>query len=154
MQAVTPAQLARAAPARRQAPARQGLAVCTAAGASQTSRRAKPQPLGRRQQQQQHSKQQQPGGAAAAGGGAARGQRFDVDSAPAWRLFGVNVPAGLDPGKDDFGVHPALLAAVAKKLGLRGGGEGQAPRLPADAVRVVRKAFDARKLTKAGAPAE
>ena len=58
-------------------------------------------------------------------------------------------------------MHPQLLAAVAKKLGVRrsGGGEGgeaasaAAPALPADAVRIVRKSFDARSATKTGAPA-
>jgi hypothetical protein len=37
-------------------------------------------------------------------------------------VFGVVVPADDDPGKDDYiSVHPALLAALARKLGLRGG---------------------------------
>ncbi len=75
----------------------------------------------------------------------------DVQSTPAWRVFGVSVPAEQDPGKDEFGVHPALLAALARKLGIRAGSSDSAggPALPASAVRVVRKSFDAR-ISKGG----
>jgi hypothetical protein len=99
-----------------------------------------------------------------------------VDIAPVWRVFGVTVAAEEDPGKDDFTVHPQLLAALSKKLGVRrqytggpaagGGGSEDSdddgskapppppqqpktlPLLPAAAVRVVRKSFDARTTTK------
>lgn len=60
-------------------------------------------------------------------------------------MFGVSVPADQDPGKDSFGVHPALLAALARKLGIRAGSRsGGGEALPDSAVRVVRKSFDAR----------
>ena len=36
------------------------------------------------------------------------------------------MPADADPGKDDFGVHDPLLAALARKLGIRGSGDGSA----------------------------
>lgn len=71
-----------------------------------------------------------------------------METAPAWRVFGVSVPADQDPGKDDYGVHAPLLAALSKKLGVRSGSIG----LPAEAVRVVRKSFDARS-SKGGEPA-
>lgn len=56
-----------------------------------------------------------------------------------WRLFGVKVAASADPGKDDFEVHAALMAAIMKRLGIRDAGKIQS--LPA---RIVRKSFDAR----------
>ena len=37
-----------------------------------------------------------------------------------WRLFGVAVPASLDPGKDDLTAHPALREAAARFLGATG----------------------------------
>ena len=57
-----------------------------------------------------------------------------------WRIFGVNVAAAADPGKDDYSAHDALVRAVEKKLGCR-----KAGRLPEGALRLVRKSFDARK---------
>lgn len=59
------------------------------------------------------------------------------------------VPADADPGKDDFTLHNQLLAALARKLGIRGGGDGS-PAIPADAVRIVRKSFDARNVQRSG----
>eukprot|EP00897_Mesotaenium_endlicherianum_P007845 jgi/Mesen1/7089/ME000369S06416 len=56
-----------------------------------------------------------------------------------WRIFNVEVPATIDPGKDDFDLHPALLTAVATRLGCK------AELLAAPAVRLVRKSFDARR---------
>ncbi|PRW58781.1 proton phosphate symporter [Chlorella sorokiniana] len=53
-------------------------------------------------------------------------------------------------GKEDFNVHEPLLAALARKLGIRGGGDGGGPAIPADAVRVVRKSFDARNVQRSG----
>lgn len=80
--------------------------------------------------------QRRPGGGGGSTGG---GDWLDVESAPAWRVMNVSVPADADPGKDDYSVHLALLAALAKKLGARGAAE-----LPPEAVRLVRKSFDAR----------
>jgi uncharacterized FAD-dependent dehydrogenase len=54
-----------------------------------------------------------------------------------WRVFGVAVDAGEDPGKDDFYVHAPLLRALEKRLRLR-------TPLAASAARLVRKSFDAR----------
>lgn len=55
------------------------------------------------------------------GGGGGRGTWHEVESAPAWRVFGVVVPADKDLGKDDYvSVHPALVAALARKLGVLG----------------------------------
>lgn len=91
--------------------------------------------------------QRRPGGGG--GGGALQpggSDWCDVESAPAWRVLNVSVPAEVDPGKDDYSVHPALLAALAKKLNARGG------PLPPEAVRLVRKSFDARP-ARAGVPA-
>lgn len=72
-----------------------------------------------------------------------------MESAPAWRVFEVAVPADADPGKDDFTVHDQLLAALARKLGIRGGGDGSSA-IPAEAVRIVRKSFDARNVQRSG----
>ena len=71
-----------------------------------------------------------PRGPGPAGGNAAAGV--------VWRIFGVAVPAALDPGKDDYGLHEHLLAAVQRKLAL------PAPLAPDSGVAVVRKSFDAR----------
>ena len=61
------------------------------------------------------------------------------------------MPADADPGKDDFSVHPQLLAALARRLGIRGrSGEGPQPAIPADTVRIVRKSFDARSVQRSG----
>lgn len=57
-----------------------------------------------------------------------------------WRLFNVPVPAGLDPGKDDFSIHDHLQRAISKKLGLKAG-----KIVPPEAIKLVRKSFDARK---------
>jgi uncharacterized FAD-dependent dehydrogenase len=54
-----------------------------------------------------------------------------------WRVFGVAVDAGEDPGKDDFYVHAPLLRALEKRLRTR-------TPLAASAARLVRKSFDAR----------
>lgn len=102
----------------------------------------------RRRKSQGGSGSRRPGGG---GNGSGSSTWADVESAPAWRVFGVSVPAEQDPGKDDFGVHPALLAVLARKLGIRAGSGDSAssPALPASAVRVVRKSFDAR-ISKGG----
>ncbi|KAI7842970.1 hypothetical protein COHA_003375 [Chlorella ohadii] len=85
------------------------------------------------------------------GGGSGGGERLDVDCCPAWRVFEVAVPADIDPGKDDFDVHDALLAALARKLRVRSrGGSGGSPAIAADAVRIVRKSFDARNVQRSG----
>lgn len=60
------------------------------------------------------------------------------------------MPADADPGKDDFGVHDPLLAALARKLGIRGGRDESSPAIPAEAVRIVRKSFDARNVQRSG----
>jgi len=57
-----------------------------------------------------------------------------------WRLYNVKIPISVDPGKDEYGIHPALAAAVAKKLGIK-----DASKLPTDSIILVRKSFDARK---------
>lgn len=73
------------------------------------------------------------------GGSKSSGINGSGGSEPVWRLFGVKVPASLDPGKSDFSVHPALLAAITRRLGLL-----NPDQLPAEAVSLVRKSFDAR----------
>lgn len=60
-----------------------------------------------------------------------------VGVADALRLYNVSVPAADDPGQYDFGAHPALARAVARKLGCR-------RELAPEALSVVRKSFDAR----------
>ena len=143
-------------------------ALVPACAASTRSPARRPPGNGNSQGQAQRRR---PGGSGSGSGGGSGGERFAVDSAPAWRVF-VNVPATQDPGKDDYTVHPALLAMLSKKLGVRapskaasdssegaGGGSDDstakaatAPPLPAEAVRVVRKSFDART-SKGGDPA-
>jgi hypothetical protein len=54
-----------------------------------------------------------------------------------WRLWGVHLDIEDDPGKDDCGVTPKLCRAVSKRLGCKD--------LPAEALTVVRKSFDARR---------
>ncbi|KAF5469424.1 hypothetical protein F2P56_013501 [Juglans regia] len=60
-----------------------------------------------------------------------------------WRLSNLGVPVHRDPGKDFLGVSDGLLAAIAKVLKFP-----VASMLPMDAFTVVRKSFDARKLSK------
>jgi hypothetical protein len=63
-----------------------------------------------------------------------------------WRVFEVAVPVADDPGKDDcLSVHYALLDALRRKLNCRA--EAQ---IPAEAVAVVRKSFDARSIRGSG----
>ncbi|KAG2425705.1 hypothetical protein HXX76_013547 [Chlamydomonas incerta] len=78
------------------------------------------------QQQQQQQQLQQP-------------QQHHTGDGGAWRIYGVSVPAWKDPGKDDISVHPALHEAVCWRLGC------PPARLPAAAIKLVRKSFDARK---------
>lgn len=126
--------------------------TCTPAGAPGTARSLSfiPRAAAFREKQQQRGQQRArpPGGGGRRPGGGGGGERLDVETAPAWRVFGVSVAADDDPGKDDFGVHPALLEALARKL------PKASAALPAEAVRVVRKSFDARPTTKTGAPAK
>ena len=84
------------------------------------------------------------------GGGGSGGERVEVESAPSWRVFEVAVPVEADPGKDDFDVHAPLLAALARKLGIRGGSSDGSPPIAADAVCIVRKSFDARSVQRSG----
>ncbi len=89
------------------------------------------------------------GGGSGSGGGG--GERLDLECSPAWRVFEVAVPADIDTGKDDFTVHEPLLAALARKLGVRSkGGSSNSPAIAADAVRIVRKSFDARNVQRSG----
>eukprot|EP00981_Chlorochromonas_danica_P005958 scaffold1243_cov173-Ochromonas_danica.AAC.19 len=60
----------------------------------------------------------------------------EVVKALSWRLYEVEVPLSEDPGKDDIGVHPALLKAVSRSLGVE--------QLTNCTVRVTRKSFDGR----------
>ena len=79
-----------------------------------------------------------------------RGPAPPTDHAAAgvvWRIFGVPVPAGVDPGKDDYGLHEHLLVAVQRKLALA------APLPPGAGVSIVRKSFDARTGSRRGAVA-
>lgn len=57
-----------------------------------------------------------------------------------WRLFNVEVPLHLDPGKDHIGCHQELLTAVAKMIGL----DNNKSRLTESIVKVVKKSFDGR----------
>jgi hypothetical protein len=122
--------------------ARKSCVVLAAAGArrppSTTGFNQAPSNSGRQKPPGQH---RQTGGGGGGGGGGSGGSTWqDVDTTPVWRVFGIVVPADDDPGKDEYvQVHPALLAAVSRKVGVRG-----AQLLPAEAVRVVRKSFDAR----------
>lgn len=122
---------------------RQHAVTATATSDSRQSRSDAP----RRQQLRKPPGQQRQSDSGGGGAGSSSGW-CEVESAPAWRVFGVSVPAEEDPGKDDYTtVHFQLLAALARKLRVRGG-----TSLPAAAVRVVRKSFDARK-ARDGAPA-
>lgn len=77
----------------------------------------------------------QGGGASAARGGGL-----------AWRVFGVEVPLSLDPGKDESGAPcPALFDALAQKLGL-----GSSDGTWTSSVQIVRKSFDARGIKAGG----
>lgn len=57
-----------------------------------------------------------------------------------WRLFNVEVPLHLDPGKDHIGCHQELLTAVAKMIGL----DNNKSSLTESIVKVVKKSFDGR----------
>lgn len=57
-----------------------------------------------------------------------------------WRLFNVEVPLHLDPGKDHIGCHQELLTAVAKMIGL----DNNKNSLTESIVKVVKKSFDGR----------
>ncbi|KAL2641923.1 hypothetical protein R1flu_009510 [Riccia fluitans] len=59
-----------------------------------------------------------------------------------WRLFNVEIPFEMDPGKDDFSLHESLMDAIALALCCR------ASRLPRNAFTLVRKSLDARKEPK------
>ncbi|KAL3678113.1 hypothetical protein R1sor_021069 [Riccia sorocarpa] len=59
-----------------------------------------------------------------------------------WRLFNVEIPFEMDPGKDDFSLHDPLMDAIALALSCR------ASRLPRNAFTLVRKSLDARKEPK------
>jgi len=56
-----------------------------------------------------------------------------------WRLFNVEVPLHLDPGKDHIGCHLQLLTAIAKLIGL-----DNKNSLSESTVKVVKKSFDGR----------
>lgn len=77
--------------------------------------------------------------------------------ANSWRMFNVEVPLSEDPGKDDIGLHEALLETVAKTLKLaekdqealmrvleRGNEDDGIDRKDEFQVRVMRKSFDGR----------
>ncbi|OAE26625.1 hypothetical protein AXG93_4542s1460 [Marchantia polymorpha subsp. ruderalis] len=59
-----------------------------------------------------------------------------------WRLFNIDVPFELDPGKDDFSLNGPLMDAIALLLSCR------ANRLHKSAFTLVRKSLDARKEPK------
>lgn len=130
-------------------------AAAAAPGVSSTAQKSDDTPANK---QKRRRNSQGGGGGRRPGSGGSSGSSTswaDVESAPAWRVFGVSVPADQDPGKDSFGVHPALLAALARKLGIRAGSSSGASggglALPDSAVRVVRKSFDARSGKGSGA---
>ncbi|MEW5304163.1 MAG: hypothetical protein WDW36_006794 [Sanguina aurantia] len=56
-----------------------------------------------------------------------------------WRLYEVSILADKDPGKDDYTIHTQLMQAICWRLGCK------FDQLPASAVTLVRKAFDARR---------
>uniref|UniRef100_A0A7N0RGA9 FAD-binding domain-containing protein n=1 Tax=Kalanchoe fedtschenkoi TaxID=63787 RepID=A0A7N0RGA9_KALFE len=60
-----------------------------------------------------------------------------------WRLLKLGVPVESDPGKDFLEVSEGLLQEIAKAIEFP-----VASLLPAEAFKVVRKSFDARKLIK------
>ena len=65
---------------------------------------------------------------AAAGGPAGRERKEDEeDERMCWRMFDVEVPHALDPGKDDLSVHAALQAAVSARLGCQVAASGITP---------------------------
>jgi len=64
-------------------------------------------------------------------------------SGESYRLFNVKVPFSEDPGKDDYLVHQKLVEIVSKKLSIKNGS-----LLPVQAVTLVRKSFDARKINQ------
>jgi uncharacterized FAD-dependent dehydrogenase len=60
-----------------------------------------------------------------------------------YRLFNVKVSFTEDPGKDDYLIHQKLVEIVSKKLSVKNGS-----LLPVEAVTLVRKSFDARKINQ------
>lgn len=60
-----------------------------------------------------------------------------------WRLSKLSVPVNKDPGKDSLDISDGLLEAIAKVLEFP-----VASMLPQEAFSIVRKSFDARKLSK------
>eukprot|EP00903_Cladosiphon_okamuranus_P021523 g19786.t1 len=91
-------------------------------------------------------------GRAGGGGGGGSGKRKAAPRRPrangdrgrgpmvlCWRMFNVELPIAVDPGKDFSGVSPELLSVVASKLGI----EGEEVLAETDLV-VARKSFDAR----------
>ncbi|KAG5190617.1 hypothetical protein JKP88DRAFT_352619 [Tribonema minus] len=55
-------------------------------------------------------------------------------------LFNLEVPLSRDPGKDDIGIHDAVLSAISTRLGMR----PDMPSLLSADVSIVRKSFDGR----------
>ena len=71
------------------------------------------------------------------------GDSFEKEKATSltWRLFNINIPLSVDPGKDHTSVFPVLARAVEKKLGKLATGKGPSPPSSID---VVRKSYDGR----------
>jgi uncharacterized FAD-dependent dehydrogenase len=70
-----------------------------------------------------------------------------------WRVFNIEIPLADDPGKDDIGLHTALLEKLSKKLGLKDKDKDMLLNILSPEnedgsggieVKVARKAFDAR----------
>jgi len=100
------------------------------------------------------------GGGGRGGGGREDRDRTFVPVSTRWRMLNVEVPLDSDPGKDDVGLHKALLERVAKLLKLDdkdkdslllqldedgdGDGDDEDQDTPPFRAKVVRKAFDGR----------
>ncbi|CAM9754198.1 unnamed protein product [Pylaiella littoralis] len=84
------------------------------------------------------------GGSAKKKGGVSRRPRAKGDRGRGpmvlcWRMYNVELPIAMDPGKDFCGVSPELLEMIVAKLGI----EGEGVLAETDVV-VARKSFDAR----------
>jgi uncharacterized FAD-dependent dehydrogenase len=112
---------------------------CRAVAGSERSERSKP-----------HQRRKTRGGGNQSSFGNASKNTAAPYSPPAadetYRLFNVKVPFTEDPGKDDYSLHQKLIEIVSKKLSIKN--LESSSSLPTDAITLVRKSFDARKINQ------
>jgi uncharacterized FAD-dependent dehydrogenase len=105
---------------------------CKALAGSERSERSKPPP---KRKPRSKGKQSSSGGNATPYTPPVAGESY--------RLFNIKVPYTEDPGKDDYEIFQKLVEIASKKLSIKSG-----LSLPTDAVTLVRKSFDARKINQ------